>query len=138
MEAVYYFNRPKCVHGFVKSPSNSKDKYSILSNASQHVKKSFVINADIFRFFPSITGTMVKHVFLREPFNFDDNLASALALLCINKNWLPTGAPTSPIIANLVCLEMDKKLEKFASEFGYTFTRYADDLTFSGSGRPNE
>ena len=74
LQAVYYSYKPDSVHGFVKCPSNSKEKYSILSNASQHVKKPYVINADIFRFFPSITGKMVKNVFIKKPFYFDDNL----------------------------------------------------------------
>jgi|GEM_PF-7016011 len=137
LQAVYYFHKPECVHGFIKSPTNSKDKRSILSNASHHVGKDYVINADVFRFFPSVTGKMVKEVFLNEPFNFNDNLASAIALLCIQKNWLPTGAPTSPAISNLVCLSMDDELNKFAIKNGYGYTRFADDLTFSGDLKPD-
>ncbi len=81
---------------------------------------------------------MVKDVFLTEPFNFNDNLASAIALLCIKKNWLPTGAPTSPVISNLVCLSMDDELNKFAIKNDYGYTRFADDLTFSGDLNPDE
>lgn len=138
LQAVYYFHKPDYIHGFVKCPTNSKEKLSILSNAAQHVGKPFVINADIFRFFPSITGYMVKEVFLNEPFNLNDNLASAIALLCIRKNWLPTGAPTSPVISNFVCLAMDEKLNKLAIKNEYVFTRYADDMTFSGANKPDD
>lgn len=138
LQAVYYFYKHDNVHGFIKSPTNSKDKRSILSNAARHVGKNYVINADVFRFFPSITGKMVKDVFLKQPFNFDDNLASAIALLCIQKNWLPIGAPTSPAISNFICLSMDDELNKFATKNDYEFTRFADDLTFSGIKKPNE
>lgn len=69
LQAVYYAHKPDYVNGFIKSPTNSKDKRSILSNAAQHIGKTYVINADVFRFFPSITGQMVKEVFLKEPFN---------------------------------------------------------------------
>lgn len=138
LQAVYFFHKPDCIHGFVKCPKNSIKKCSILSNAAQHVRKPYVINADIFRFFPSITGIMVKKVFLTEPFNFDDNLASAITLLCIRKNWLPTGAPTSPSVSNFVCLSLDEQINIFAKKGGYTYTRYADDMTFSGENKPDE
>lgn len=139
LQALYISERPKSVHGFVKSVPEEKLEYSILSNAYQHVGKNYVINADIFRFFPSINANMVRNVFLQEPFEFefDENTASAIALLCLNKNWLPTGAPTSPIISNFVCIKMDKELEEFASKYEYTYTRYADDLTFSGANKPD-
>lgn len=138
LQAVYFFNKPEHVHGFVKGVTNEKQKFSILSNAAPHVGKSYVINADIFRFFPSIAGKMVKDVFLGEPFSFEDNLASALALLCIQKNWLPTGAPTSPVISNLVCMELDEELNILAKTNGYSYTRYADDMTFSWEEKPDE
>lgn len=138
LQAVYYFHKPDCVHGFVKCPNDATAKLSILSNAARHVGKPFVINADIFRFFPSITGKMVKDVFMRAPFAFNDNLASAIALLCITKNWLPTGAPSSPSVSNFVCLQMDEALKQLASENQYTFTRYADDLSFSGITKPED
>lgn len=138
LQAIYYFNKHENVHGFVKCVTNEKIRYSILSNALPHVGKSYVINADIFRFFPSITGKMVKDVFLGEPFFFEDNLASALALLCIQKNWLPTGAPTSPVISNLVCMELDEELNVLANKNNYSYTRYADDMTFSGENKPDE
>ena len=138
LQAVYFFHKPDCVHGFIKSPKNEKQKCTIISNAKQHCDKKYVINADIFRFFPSITGTMVRDVFLNSPFNFNSNLASAIALLCINKNWLPTGAPTSPAISNLVCLILDNELINLAGKYEYTYTRYADDITFSGDNPPGD
>lgn len=136
LQAVYYFQKPACVHGFVKCPYDADEKLSILSNAGKHVKKNYVINADIFRFFPSITADMVKAVFTNPPFLYNDNLASAITLLCIKKNWLPTGAPSSPILSNFVCLNMDLEFEKLAYDYGYTYTRYADDLSFSGENKP--
>ena len=138
LQAAYYFIRPACVYGFTGTPMDSPDKRNIITNALNHTGKNYVINADIFRFFPSINGRMVRNVFLAEPFHFDINLASAAALLCLCRNWLPTGSPASPVISNLVCLNLDKELMQLAERHAYTFTRYADDLTFSGDQKPGD
>ena len=65
LQALYISEKPKCVHGFVSSVPEEKLEFSILSNAYQHVGKNYVINADIFRFFPSIkpTSTPVFRMF---------------------------------------------------------------------------
>ena len=138
LQAIYYFIRPACVYGFTGTPTDSPDKRNILTNAQNHTGKSYVISADIFRFFPSINGRMVRNVFMAEPFRFDINLASAAALLCLYRNWLPTGSPASPAISNLVCLNLDKELIQLAERHAYTYTRYADDLTFSGDQKPGD
>ena len=138
LQAVYFSIRPEGVYGFVKCPSDSSNPYTIVTNAQNHVGRKYVINADIFRFFPSIKGEAVWDMFLRAPFHFDIQLASAAALLCLYRNWLPTGAPTSPVISNLVCVGLDRDLEVLARKNGYVYTRYADDLTFSGDMHPEE
>ncbi len=138
LQAVYYPIRPASVHGIVKCPSDVSPKLSILSNARCQTGKNFVINADVFRFFPTISATMVRNVFLSAPFHFNIDLASALALLCVCRNWLPTGSPASPVISNLVCIPLDHALERLAEGHGYTYTRYADDLTFSGNEKPRD
>ena len=61
----------------------------------------------------------------------DKNIATRLAQLTTYDNQLPQGAPTSPLISNIICSKMDHQLIKLAKTKGYTFTRYADDLTFS-------
>ena len=91
---------------------------------------------DLFRFFPSVKAPMVRKLFLGPPFHFDPNLASALALLCTYCHSLPTGSPLSPVISNFVCLGMDAGLALLARKHGYAYTRYADDLTFSGERPP--
>ena len=79
---------------------------------------------------------MVRKLFLGPLFHFDPNLASALALLCTYRHSLPTGSPLSPVISNFVCLGMDADLTLLARKHGYAYTRYADDLTFSGERPP--
>lgn len=103
----------KSAYGFVKGKS-------IVDAASQHTNKDWVVNIDIKDFFPSI-----KLDFL----NF---LNSFELKICLLDNSLPQGSPCSPIITNIVMYDCDEKLSKYAENKNYTYTRYADDLTFSG------
>jgi hypothetical protein len=119
----------KPVHGFVKS-ENTTPK-SIVSNASQHVRKRYVINVDIEDFFGSINFGRVRGLFLSKPFNTSESIATKLAQLTTYEDKLPQGSPSSPIISNLICKKLDHELIKVAKEFSLTYTRYADDITFS-------
>jgi RNA-directed DNA polymerase len=58
-------------------------------------------------------------------------VATVLAQICCHENKLPQGAPTSPIVSNIVCARFDRQLQLLAKEFKCTYTRYADDITFS-------
>jgi RNA-directed DNA polymerase len=113
-----------CVHGFVK-------KQSIVSNAAAHSHKTYVLNVDIEEFFPSINFGRVRGALIARPFGLPPDVATVLARLCCFNNSLPQGAPTSPIIANIVCMRLDGELSRLAKTNGCKYTRYADDLTFS-------
>lgn len=117
---------------------------SILSNSQKHVKKNFVLNIDLKDFFPSIEQPRVWKRLQLMPFNFPIPLASVIAGLCCMKETidgpdgnkifryvLPQGAPTSPIITNIICDRLDRRLGGLAKRFGLDYTRYADDITFS-------
>lgn len=128
-------------HGFVAGRS-------IVTNAAPHVGKQVVLNLDLENFFPSITFPRVRGLFLLLGYSF--SVASALALLCTgherepfeynNKQYfvsigprhLVQGAPTSPALANLIAYRLDRRLNGLATKHGLAYTRYADDLTFSG------
>jgi hypothetical protein len=108
---------------------------SILTNATPHTGKPLVVNLDIHAFFPS-TG---YRLILRACRRLADNRLSPRALylladLCSHGGALPTGAPTSPAIGNIVLTGVDRALAKAAARRGAVYTRYADDLTFSGPG----
>ena len=130
---VYYVNiKPDCVHGFVINYRQNNDAYcNIVANARPHVNKRFVLNMDIKDFFPSITAKRVYAMFESDVFGFNRQIATALMLLCTYRGKLPTGAPSSPVISNFICLDMDRALIAFCAASGLTYTRYADDLTFS-------
>lgn len=99
--------------------------------AARHVAKEVVIKFDLTDFFGTINFGRVRGMFSSFPFHLPHNLASILAQLCCLNNKLPQGAPTSPIISNTICRKLDKQLSTFARQHGFTYTRYADDITFS-------
>jgi retron-type reverse transcriptase len=92
-----------------------------------------LLNVDIKDFFPSVTAAMVQQVFLG--LGFPTRMSRILTLLCTYRGALPQGAPTSPSLANLVFLKVDSQLLHFANVHGFNYSRYADDLTFSGERR---
>lgn len=104
---------------------------SLLDNAFPHVGKECVLKLDISHFFDSIDDDMVYLVMKRLGLSIP--ATALLTHLCTYKTKLPQGTPTSPYIANLVMKQFDEKLENWCSECNITYTRYCDDMTFSGN-----
>ncbi len=129
-------------------------KRSIADNASLHTKQEIILNVDLYRFFDSVTQQRVFGVFKR--LGYHPNLAFSFAqLLTVQHGYqywkeienekvfpekflnakpscLPQGSPASPAIANIVCYRLDNRFKKLAESLGVNYSRYADDLTFSG------
>lgn len=112
------------VYGFVKEKS-------IIKNAQHHVGKRYVFNADLKDFFPSINFGRVRGMFMSPPYSLNREVATFLAQICCHNNALPAGAPTSPIISNIICRSLDNQLQELAKENRCSYTRYVDDITFS-------
>lgn len=128
-------------------------KRSILTNARPHTGKRVVINIDLKDFFPTINYRRVKGLFVS--LGYPEKVAAPLALICTDaerdklqidgRTWnvmrgerrLPQGAPTSPAIANLIAARLDRRVVGAARKLGFTYTRYADDMTFSGDAAPH-
>jgi RNA-directed DNA polymerase len=106
-------------------------KQSILSNAIAHTNKVCVINLDIKDFFPSIDIDRVFRVF--NYYGYTREVSFVLAKLCTYGDYLPQGSPASPYLSNIICLKMDKRLQMLANKYKASYTRYADDITFSAS-----
>jgi RNA-directed DNA polymerase len=122
LQAVYY---PKpSVHGFVR-------ERSIVTNATKHIGKKYVFNIDLKDFFPSINFGRVRGMFMGKPYNLPRKVSTVLAHLCCFNQELPQGAPTSPIISNMICGKLDSQLQRLAYKYRCTYSRYADDITFS-------
>lgn len=105
---------------------------SIFTNAHAHAGRRYVLNLDLEDFFPSINFGRVEGYFVKNAnFRLQQPVALAIAQLCCHNARLPQGAPTSPVISNLVGHILDMRLVKLAKKHGCTYTRYADDITFS-------
>ncbi len=110
-------------HGFVKGRS-------IATNASPHARARVILKLDLVDFFESVERRSVYRLFRR--FGYSKTVANLLAGLCTLGARLPQGASTSPGLANAAAFRMDLRLGGFCRKRGIAYTRYADDLTFSG------
>lgn len=106
---------------------------SIKLNAKDHVGQRRVLSMDVRNFFGSVRRKRVVSVFLE--MGYSSTIAHALTDLTMFREQLPQGAPTSPALSNLVMVRVDETLALFASKRSLRYTRYADDITFSGSFR---
>lgn len=126
--------REKCIktnisHGFEK-------KKSIITNAKIHRNKRYVLNLDLKDFFESFHFGRVKGFFEKNNnFTVPNEVATVIAQLVCYKNHLPQGAPSSPIITNLISNILDFRLLKISKKYKLDYTRYADDLTFSTNNK---
>jgi len=112
------------------------DRRSIIENASKHVGKDIVYNIDLKDFFNSITYDTIIEKIMRQPYYFSYSAAKLITdLLTVKidnqRLILPQGAPSSPIITNIVADHLDVRLSKFAEKHNLTYSRYADDITIS-------
>lgn len=113
---------------------------SVVTNASIHKGHNYVFNIDLKDFFPSIHQARIWKRLQLEPLFLKQPIANVIAGLCSMKEVqedgsvryvLPQGAPTSPIITNMICDKLDHRLGGLAKRFGVKYSRYADDITFS-------
>jgi retron-type reverse transcriptase len=106
---------------------------SIADNARAHVGRKVVVNVDIQGFFPNTRFKLVARAVAHALPRRLSGEAQRLAIdICSMGGGLPTGAPTSPVVANLVMEPADRTLAAVAARHGVAYTRYADDLTLSG------
>lgn len=110
--------------GFVKGKG-------IRINANHHINNKYILCLDIKDFFPTIKIDKITEVFRNYYGIEDDGIALYLSRLCTFKNYLPQGAVTSPILSNIVFKSADDEIDEFCGNIDITYTRYADDLTFS-------
>lgn len=104
---------------------------SIVTNAEEHINQPLVLGIDLKDFFPSIKKNRVKGIF--KTIGYTERVADFLSEICTYKWCLPQGAPTSPMLANLVAWNLDINLGRYCKRKKFTYTRYADDITISGN-----
>jgi len=108
-----------------------RPKRSIVTNALHHTGNTIVLKMDLHQFFPSISLCRVRGMFIS--LGYPRNVACLLSKISCFNNVLPTGAPTSPAISNILCRRLDKRFVNLGKKTGFSYSRYADDLTISGN-----
>lgn len=122
-------NSSNISHGFIKNKS-------IYTNAATHRNKCFVLNMDLQNFFDSFHFGRVRGFFKKNRnFNCTNEIATMIAQIVCYKGKLPQGAPSSPVITNLICGSLDYRISKLSKKYKLDYTRYADDITFSTNNR---
>lgn len=116
----------KRANGFVK-------ERGIKRNALFHLNKKYILTVDIKNFFPSISQKQVFET-LNEHYK-EKEFAIKIAKLCTFQRRLPQGAPTSPVLSNLVFKNIDEEIMKYCNSELINYSRYADDLTFSSDNK---
>lgn len=117
--------RRSLAHGFERGRS-------IITNASLHKRRRYVLNLDLEDFFPSINFGRVRGFFLKDKhFALQPKVATIFAQIACHENELPQGSPCSPVVSNLIGHLLDSRLARFAKIHKCTYSRYADDITFS-------
>lgn len=112
-------------HGF-------KAGHSIITNAEPHKKRRYVFNVDLEGFFDSIhMGRIRGFLISNKDFKLNPKVATVLAQIMCHDDKLPQGSPTSPVASNLIGHLLDLRLVQLAKRNGCSYSRYADDLTFS-------
>lgn len=114
-----------------------RDCSSTMKNAAPHVGKPVVLKLDILHFFDSIRYSEVKDRAFPAQI-YAEPLRILLAMLCYHGDGLPQGAPTSPAISNIILSDLDEKVGIWCRENAIAYTRYCDDMTFSGDFDPRE
>jgi retron-type reverse transcriptase len=117
--------KDRIVHGFRKH-------HSIITNARRHRNRRWVFNIDLKNFFPTIhLGRIRGYLIKNRDWVLTDKVATVLAQIACHNGVLPQGSPCSPVFGNLIAHVLDMRILRLVTSAGCTYSRYADDLTFS-------
>ncbi|MFY1664526.1 reverse transcriptase domain-containing protein [Pseudomonas sp. Pseu.R1] len=116
-----------CVYAYVKGRG-------IVEHAAVHANQRWLLRFDLKEFFHSISAARVAGLLRRPPFSYAKPVADTIARLCTKDGRLTQGAPTSPLISNILCKGLDFRLKELASQNKCYYTRYADDVFISNNG----
>jgi len=118
-----------CVHGFIP------EQNGILSAASFHCNAKWVLSLDLRNFFPSVSAKLIEDSL--KALGYQQHAAKLITKICTLDDRLPQGSPASPVLSNLAFSTTDIALQAIADNFDVRYSRYADDLVFSGTnGNP--
>ncbi|MDG9669208.1 reverse transcriptase domain-containing protein [Hahella sp. CR1] len=128
-------NRLKSALECIYTPHSAASAFiegrGIIYNAKKHTKKAAVFNIDLENFYDSIHFGRVRGLLMAMPYSLRQDTAQIIAHICCADGTLPQGAPTSPVISNMIARKLDRELSLLAKSNKAFYTRYADDITFS-------
>lgn len=113
---------PSC-KGFIRGSS-------IRDNALPHIGANTILSLDLKDFFPTINSKQVYNIF--KILGYNSLIATIFTNICTYEQTLPQGSPCSPMLANLAAWALDLRIQGYVGKRGISYTRYADDLSFSG------
>lgn len=128
-EILYKIKPSKYAYGFKKGENGSP----IFRCAEKHKNNTYLLKLDLKSFYPSIKRERIFYEFVNIGYN--SRVANLLTNICSLKDSLPQGAVTSAFLANLICFKLDARIAGYCNKRNITYTRYADDLAFSGNDR---
>jgi hypothetical protein len=131
LQSAYYFEKSHAGYGFVVNPVTDEDRRNILTNARKHLGRPWLLQLDLRDFFHHVTEQKVRKIFEVPPFCFKEDITDLLTAVTTYMGRLPMGAPTSPVLSNFACRDLDDALHALATAKHWNYTRYADDLSFS-------
>ena len=132
LQAWYHTVKPAAVHGFCIS-ANNEDPVGIISNARAHLGKPWLLNIDFQDYFHQVSNDDVYNNLAGILKKADKEIMKTLSTLTTYNQRLPMGAPTSPVLANICTRQLDDTLQNVCNRTGITYTRFADDLSFSAT-----
>ncbi|MEO1627773.1 MAG: reverse transcriptase family protein [Bacteroidota bacterium] len=136
LQCVYYLLQPAASHGYIMRVKGRRNNKNILENARRHLGAGYLLNVDFQSFFHQVSRQRIQELLQGPPFQFAPKAAVTLARLFTHKQRLPMGAPTSPVLSNLISIPLDHQLDKWAQQHSLVYTRFVDDLTFSSRSAP--
>ena len=113
-----------CAYGFIK-------KRNHIANAENHTHRQIILNIDLKDFFNQIHFGRIRGMLMNKPYSIGREAAITIAQIACLNGRLPQGAPTSPVLSNMICAPLDNAMMRLAKDQRLLYTRYADDITLS-------
>lgn len=137
LQAVYYFAKHPASYGFCMAVKGDGNPCNIYTHALRHTGCRHLLNIDLKDFFHTVSAARIDEMFANSPFGHPDACRQWLVTATTLHGRLPMGAPTSPVISNLAATGFDAAMEALAKPHLLTYTRFVDDLSFSGANMPS-
>jgi len=129
---IYKSFLPACAHGYIPK-SITGERRDIFTNAEVHAQSGAVLNLDLENYFYSISADHIRNAVTTLLPKIDADILHTIIKLVTYQSRLPVGSAVSPVVSNLVAVNLDNQLMSWANKSDMKYTRYVDDMTFSAT-----